>query len=171
VHKRWVMASVVLCLACGACGSNGKNGGAQQTAAAGRMPCDDGQFVSYTTEFASGRINGDELVDICGVVTRVRAARTTRSGRHGYFYVRLPSGPEIEVVSNLDAMANASTGRPPAWPWVSVGDLVYVQGRYYYDSPRRHGIDWTEDDTGNSWPHVGWVAVCSSAGQACAKYW
>jgi hypothetical protein len=84
----------------------------------------------------------------------------------------MPSGYQIEIVSNLDAMAEAPTDDPPAtWPWVAVNDYVYVQGRYYYDSSSSQGVDWTEDDTSGSWPHVGYVAVCNSSGANCSKYW
>jgi hypothetical protein len=107
-------------------------------------------------------------------VTQVLPEQTTSSGTHGYFYVSIPgsSSSTIEIVSNLDAMAEASTDQPPSsWPWVSVGDYVYVQGRYYYDSSSSQGIDWTEDDTDSSWSHVGWVVVCNSSGTSCNKYW
>jgi hypothetical protein len=83
----------------------------------------------------------------------------------------MPSGYQIEIVSNLDAMAQAPTNDPPStWPWVAVGNYIYVQGRYYYDNASSQGIDWTEDDTG-SWPDVGWVAVCDNSGSNCNKYW
>jgi hypothetical protein len=105
-------------------------------------------------------------------VTQVLAKKTTSSGTHGYFYVAMPNGYDIEIVSNLDAMAEASTDQPPStWPWVAVGDYVYVQGRYYYDSSSSQGIDWTEDDTDSSWSHTGYVAVCNSSGASCSKYW
>jgi len=105
-------------------------------------------------------------------VTQVLAKKTTSSGTHGYFYVELPSGYQIEIVSNLDAMAEASTDQPPStWPWVAVNDYVYVQGRYYYDSSSSQGVDWTEDDTSSSWSHVGYVAVCTTTGTNCQKYW
>ncbi len=134
--------------------------------------CNDTQFDTYQSEFGAGTITADQFVDVCGAVTQVLAEKTTSSGTHGYFYVELPSGYQIEIVSNLDAMAEASTDRPPStWPWVAVNDYVYVQGRYYYDSSSSQGIDWTEDDTSNSWPHVGYVAVCTSAGTSCSKYW
>jgi hypothetical protein len=71
----------------------------------------------------------------------------------------MPSGYLIEIVSNLDAMATGSNPPPTTWPWVATGNYVYVQGRYYYDSASSQGIDWTEDDTSGSWPHVGWVVV------------
>jgi hypothetical protein len=104
-------------------------------------------------------------------VTQVLPEKDTSSGHHGYFYVAMPNGYDIEIVSNLDAMAEAPTDDPPStWPWVAVGDYVYVQGRYYYDSSSSQGVDWTEDDTG-SWPYVGWVAVCTSSGANCSKYW
>jgi len=137
-------------------------------------PCNDAQFVTDQQEFAAGKISADQLVDVCATVTQVLPAKTTSSGRHGYFYVSIPGSASpgtIEIVSNLDAMAEAPTGDPPStWPWVSAGQYVYVQGRYYYDSSSSQGIDWTEDDTG-SWPYVGWVVVCNSSGGSCSKYW
>jgi len=134
--------------------------------------CNNTQFNTYQSEFAAGTITADQLVDICGSVTQVLAKKTTSSGTHGYFYVELPSGYQIEIVSNLDAMAEASTDQPPStWPWVAVNDYVYVQGRYYYDSSSSQGVDWTEDDTDSSWSHVGYVAVCTTTGTNCQKYW
>jgi hypothetical protein len=134
--------------------------------------CNDPQFTTYQNEFANGTITADQLVDICGAVTQVLPKKTTSSGTHGYFYVQLPSGYQIEIVSNLDAMAEAPTDDPPAtWPWVAVGDYVYVQGRYYYDNSSSQGVDWTEDDTDSSWSHVGYVGVCNSTGGSCMKYW
>src|SRR5581483_2866337 len=139
---------------------------------AGAYACNNQQFLTDQTNFANGTITADQLVDICGSVTQVLAAKKTSSGNHGYFYVQMPSGYQIEIVSNLDAMAEAPSNQPPAtWPWVAVGDYVYVQGRYYYDSASSQGVDWTEDDTSSSWEHVGYVAVCNSAGASCAKYW
>ena len=132
--------------------------------------CDDQKFSSDQTAFGNGTLSGDQLEDVCGAVTQVLPAKTTSSGRHGFFYVAMPSGYQIEIVSNLDAMAQAPTNDPPAWPWVAAGNYVYVQGRYYYDNSGRQGIDWTDDDTG-SWPNVGWVAVCDNSGNTCNKYW
>jgi hypothetical protein len=144
---------------------------ATPTAAPSAAPCNNTQFLNDQSEFAAGTISADQLVDICGAVTQVLPAKTTSSGTHGYFYVEMPSGYNIEIVSNLDAMAEASTDQPPStWPWVAVGQYVYVQGRYYYDSSSSQGIDWTEDDTG-SWPYVGWVYVCTDSGTSCQKYW
>ncbi len=138
---------------------------------AAAAPCNDQQFLNDQSALASGSLSGDQLEDVCGQVTQVLPSKTTRSGLHGYFYVQMPSGYNIEIVSNLDAMAQAPTNQPPAnWPWVSVGQYVYVQGRYYYDSNGTQGIDWTEDDTG-SWPNVGWVYVCDTSGNNCQKYW
>ncbi len=135
-------------------------------------PCNNQQFLTDQTNFANGTISGDQFVDICGAVTQVLPSKVTSSGNHGYFYVQMPSGYQIEIVSNLDAMAQAPTDQPPStWPWVAVGDYVYVQGRYYYDSSSSQGVDWTEDDTSSSWQHVGYVAVCNSAGANCSKYW
>jgi hypothetical protein len=134
--------------------------------------CNNAQFTTYQSEFAAGTLSGDQEVDICGSVTQVLAKKTTSSGTHGYFYVELPSGYQIEIVSNLDAMAEASTDQPPStWPWVAVNQYVYVQGRYYYDSSSSQGVDWTEDDTDSSWSHVGYVAVCTASGTSCQKYW
>ncbi len=134
-------------------------------------PCNDSKFVSDQTSFANGSLSGDQLEDVCGTVTQVLPSKVTSSGNHGYFYVQMPNGYNIEIVSNLDAMAQAPTNDPPStWPWVSVGQYVYVQGRYYYDNSSSQGIDWTEDDTG-SWPYVGWVYVCDTSGNNCQKYW
>jgi hypothetical protein len=142
------------------------------TPTSGPYPCNDQQFLTYQSEFASGSITADQFVDVCGAVTQVLPAKKTTSGNHGYFYVQMPSGYQIEIVSNLDAMAQAPTNKPPTtWPWVAVGQYVYVQGRYYYDSASSQGIDWTEDDTSSSWQHVGWVVVCNSSGASCVKYW
>jgi hypothetical protein len=134
--------------------------------------CNNQQFLTDQSEFANGTITADQLVDICGAVTQVLAKKTTSSGTHGYFYVAMPSGYQIEIVSNLDAMAEAPTNDPPStWPWVAVNDYVYVQGRYYYDDASSQGVDWTEDDTDSSWSHTGYVAVCNASGVNCAKYW
>lgn len=142
------------------------------TPTAGPYACNDPQFLTYQSEFASGQITADQFVNVCGSVTQVLAKKKTSSGTHGYFYVQIPNGGTIEIVSNLDAMAQASTDAPPTtWPWVAVGDYVYVQGRYYYDSSSSQGIDWTEDDTSGSWPHTGDVVVCNSSGQSCSFYW
>lgn len=137
----------------------------------GGGPCNNNQFISDQSTFASGSLSGDQLEDVCGLVTQVLPEKHTTSGNHGYFYVKMPNGYNIEIVSNLDAMAQAPTDTPPStWPWVAVGQYVYVQGRYYYDNASSQGIDWTEDDTG-SWPYVGWVYVCSANSSNCAKYW
>jgi len=147
---------------------------ATPTASPSALPfaCNNAQFNTDQTEFENGTITADQLVDICGSVTQVLAKKTTSSGTHGYFYVELPSGYQIEIVSNLDAMAEASTDQPPStWPWVAVNQYVYVQGRYYYDSSSSQGVDWTEDDTSSSWPNVGYVAVCTASGSSCQKYW
>ncbi len=137
-------------------------------------PCNDQQFLTYQKEFGNGQLQpgDDQLVDVCGSVTQVLPAKRTSSGLHGYFYVEMPSGYDIEIVSNLDAMAQAPNHKPPSqWPWVAVGDYAYVQGRYYYDNQSSQGIDWTEDDTGPSWPHTGDVVVCNSGGTGCNFYW
>jgi len=145
------------------------------TASPSAAPCNNSQFDTFQSEFAAGTISADQLVDVCGQVTQVLPEKTTSSGTHGYFYVSIAGSASpgtIEIVSNLDAMAEASTDQPPStWPWVAVGDYVYVQGRYYYDNSSSQGIDWTEDDTDSSWSHVGWVYVCNSSGADCQKYW
>ncbi len=137
--------------------------------------CNNAGFITDQNEFAAGSISADQLVDVCGQVTQVLAKKTTSSGTHGYFYVSIAGSASpgtIEIVSNLTAMAEASTDDPPStWPWVAVGDYVYVQGRYYYDSSSSQGIDWTEDDTDSNWEHTGYVVVCNSSGSACSKYW
>jgi hypothetical protein len=136
------------------------------------FPCNNAQFNSDQAAFAAGTITADQPEDICGAVTQVLAEKDTSSGHHGYFYIALPSGYQIEIVSNLDAMAEASTDQPPStWPWVADNQYVYVQGRYYYDSSSSQGIDWTEDDTSSSWSHLGYVAVCTDSGAGCQKYW
>src|ERR1700722_12997457 len=114
-----LVAALLLTVAPSACGN-----GAQSSAGAGEHRCSD---MSLST---------NQPADVCGAVVRVLPAQRTRSGLHGYFYVALSTGRQIEIVSNLDAMAEAPSGAPPAqWPWVAAGDYVYVQGRYYYDSP------------------------------------
>jgi hypothetical protein len=170
MSRRLVIAAMLAALITACAGG----GNASRAGAAPALACNNAQFLSDRAAFASGAIGADQFVDICGTVTAVRRAARTRSGTHGYFDVTLagPSNAPIEIVANLDAMAEAATDDPPAaWPWVSAGQYVYVQGRYYYDRPGREGIDWTEDDSGRSWPHVGYVAVCDSAGTTCTKYW
>lgn len=137
----------------------------------GTSSCNNQKFLNDQAAFAAGTLSGDQLEDVCGFVTQVLPAKTTTSGRHGYFYVQMPSGYNIEIVSNLDAMAQAAANRPPStWPWVSVGNYTYVQGRYYYDNSSSQGIDWTEDDTG-SWPYTGDVVVCDNNKNNCNFYW
>jgi hypothetical protein len=135
-------------------------------------PCNDPQFVTYQTQFGAGTISSDQFVNVCGNVTRVFPSETTSSGLHGYFDITIAGANpnSIEIVSNLDAMAEAPSDRPPTWPWVAVNDYAYVQGRYYFDNTNSQGIDWTEDDASGSWPHTGYVAVCSSVGVGCLLY-
>ena len=135
--------------------------------------CNNPGFVTDQSEFASGKISADQLVDVCGQVTQVLAKKTTSSGTHGYFYVSIPGSASpgtIEIVSNLTAMGEDPNPPPTTWPWVAAGDYVYVQGRYYYDSSSSQGIDWTEDDTDSNWEHTGYVVVCNSAGTSCNLY-
>ena len=152
-----------------ACG----RGQGSDMAQGGKPACDDAGFLRLQSGFADGSLSGDQLVDICGRVSSVGGARYTRSGRHGYFLVEIPGSVSqngIEIVANLDAMAESSSDDPPVWPWVAEGDYVYVQGRYYYDSPLSQGIDWTENDTDRNWPHPGYVVVCDAQKARCNKY-
>ncbi len=186
IHKGWAILAGIAILSLSACGRgssppNSSTVATQQARAAGtrsaqsasstiratpaaaptdtptpgEYPCSDTQFLTYQSEFTAGTISADQFVDVCGTVTSVLSEKKTTGGNHGYFYVALPSGDDIEIVSNLDAMRTD----PPTWPWVAVGDYVYVQGRYYYDNVSSQGIDWTENDTSGSWPHVGYVVV------------
>jgi hypothetical protein len=149
----------------------GCSSGSSNTTAGTSYPCYDRQLVADQAGFAQGTISVDQFVDVCGRVTSVRRARVSRSGRHGYFYVAVSgSARPIEVVSNLDAMSRARSDAPPPWPWVAAGDYVFVQGRYYYDSDRRQGIDWTEADESAAWPHAGYVVVCNASVQNCILY-
>ena len=135
--------------------------------------CNNAGFITDQSEFASGELSSDQLVDVCGQVTQVLAKKTTSSGTHGYFYVSIPGSASpgtIEIVSNLTAMGEDPNPPPSTWPWVAVGDEVYVQGRYYYDSASSQGIDWTEDDTDSNWEHTGYVVVCNSSGASCNLY-
>ena len=144
----------------------GASGCARQAGGSIASPaCDDPQFLTDRAAFASGTATADQAVDVCGTVINVLSARYTRSGRHGYFVVRV-NGVPIEVISNLDAMR----GAPQTWPWVSPGDYVYVRGRYFYDSANRQGIDWTEGDAGRSWSRPGYVVVCDARGKACSSF-
>lgn len=122
--------------------------------------CDNAGFLSLQSQFSHGTITADQFVDICGVVTQVLAEKHTSSGNHGYYYIRMPGGYNIEIVCNLDAMGSNGTSKPPTtWPWVKVGDYSYVQGRYYYDNANSQGVDWTEHDQSQSWPHYGYAVV------------
>ena len=116
--------------------------------------CDNAGFLTAQNNFEQGGPKGDTPVHICGtVLTLAPVAKKTRSGVHGYFYVAVTPTISIRVVANLDEM------RAPAWPWVAKGDHVEVIGRYYYDSYRRQGIDWTHHGTGRSWNIPGSVTV------------
>lgn len=116
--------------------------------------CDNASFLAAQSDFENGGAHGDRAVHICGRVIAVSPrAHRTRSGVHGYFYVDVGQGVSIRIVSNLDEM-NA-----PAWPWVHKGDEADVIGRYYYDSPRRQGIDWTHRGTSRKWDVPGSITV------------
>ncbi|MFB9871697.1 hypothetical protein ACFFLJ_10240 [Acetobacter farinalis] len=116
--------------------------------------CDNQDFISKQLAYENGGDKADTAVHICGRVLAVSPnAKRTRSGWHGYFYVAVTPTVSIRVVSGLDEM------QAPAWPWVAKGDQVEVVGRYYFDSMRRQGIDWTHHGTGSSWHVPGYVAV------------
>jgi hypothetical protein len=119
----------------------------------GSWPCDDAKFEQDQQELASGALQGDQEVDVCGTVTRVLPAKDTRSGEHGYYVIQIAPGESIEIVSDLGEMD------APSWPWVKVGDYSYVQGRYYYDSSSSQGIDWTHHGTSRSWGSPGYVVI------------
>ncbi|MBS1087370.1 DUF3465 domain-containing protein [Gluconobacter wancherniae] len=123
----------------------------------GSMPasCDNSKFLSDQQGFEQGGPRRIDLPEhICGqVIALSPRARRTRSGVHGYFYLNVGQGVSIRIVSNLDEM-NA-----PQWPWVKKGDQVEVQGRYYFDSPRQQGVDWTHRGTGRKWQWPGYIVV------------
>lgn len=123
------------------------------TSVATTYPCNDSKFLQDQQSFENGTTTADQPEDVCGTVTSVLPARKTRSGNHGYYYLQVAAGVQIEIVANLDEM-NA-----PKWPWVAVGDTTYVRGRYYYDSTNSQGIDWTHHGTSSSWPQAGYVVV------------
>jgi len=142
-------------------GHNGSGAGGVVAAASAApsgeaWPCNDSQFLSDQQQFASGALQGDQEVDVCGTVTSVLPARDTRSGLHGYYDLQVATGDTIEIVCDLGEMD------APAWPWVKAGEYSYVQGRYYYDSASSQGIDWTHHGTSNSWPNPGYVVVAGT---------
>lgn len=119
-------------------------------------PCDNQGFLQAQQKFENNAypyLKPDIHVHVCGNVIAISKARYTRSGEHGYFYLKIGSGSSIRIVSNLDEM------RTPPWPWVKKGDYVEVAGRYYYDNPKRQGIDWTHKGTSRKWPYSGYVTV------------
>ncbi|MCQ9154453.1 DUF3465 domain-containing protein [Acidomonas methanolica] len=117
--------------------------------------CDNGKFLRDRLELQQSGPTGIDLPEhVCGMVAHVTwRARHSHSGVHGYFDLTIGQGQTIRIVSDLDRM-NA-----PAWPWVQVGDKVEVAGRYYYDSNRSQGIDWTHHGTGRKWGMPGYVIV------------
>lgn len=116
--------------------------------------CNNQAFLQAQQDFENDpRLKKDVPVHVCGTVIALSKARYTRSGEHGYFYLKIESSVSIRIVSNLDEMI------APPWPWVKKGDYVEVVGRYYYDSPRRQGIDWTYKGTSRKWPYSGYILV------------
>lgn len=116
--------------------------------------CDNQGFLAQQKDFENGGHKASVPVHICGTVLSVaHTAKETRSGLHGYFYLAVTPSISIRIVTNLDEM------HTPDWPWVKKGDQVEVVGRYYYDSPRKQGVDWTHHGTGRSWHIPGYVRV------------
>lgn len=73
-------------------------------------------------------------VTLCGTVSRVRAARETRSGRHRTFYVDVGHGDRVEIDANLDVLGDVP---------IAPGESAVVRGEYYYDRNGREGVHWT----------------------------
>ncbi len=137
----------------GAAASNASFSPVAAASPGGSWPCDDAKFEQDQQQLASGALQGDQEVDVCGTVTRVLPAKDTRSGEHGYYVIQIAPGDSIEIVSDLGEMD------APSWPWVKVGDYSFVQGRYYYDSASSQGIDWTHHGTSRSWASPGYVVI------------
>ncbi|WP_369692607.1 hypothetical protein [Aristophania vespae] len=123
--------------------------------------CDNAQFQqdrqSYMQRYKHSSVSYGRHIElpehVCGKVVRVFRARKSRSGWHGYFLLSVGEGKPLRIVSNLDEM-NA-----PQWPWVKEGDEIETRGRFYFDSPRRQGLDWTHHGTSRKWPWGGFVNV------------
>ncbi len=73
-------------------------------------------------------------VTLCGTVTRVRAARRSRSGVHRNFFVDVGGGDVIVIDANVDVMGD--------FP-IHVGEPATIRGEYYYDEDGREGVHWT----------------------------
>ncbi|GBR09062.1 DUF3465 domain-containing protein [Asaia siamensis] len=119
------------------------------------VQCDNQKFLSDQAGFLqTGPTRVDLPEHVCGeVVSVTQRSRRTRSGVHGYFVMQVAPGRQIRIVSDLDRM------QAPDWPWVRPGDPVEVVGRYYFDSARSQGIDWTHHGTGRHWASPGYVQV------------
>ena len=116
--------------------------------------CNNQAFLARQQAYGNGTATADSPVHICGTVIGVKKrVQHTRSGRHGYFYVLVAPHVSIRIVSGLERM-NA-----PSWPWVRKGDSVDIVGRYYYDSARSQGVDWTHHGTGREWHTPGYIIV------------
>ncbi len=134
-----VFAAVLACALLAACAGrigNGKSG-----------LCDNAGYLA-----ARGIAHARTEVTICGTVTRVRAARRTRSGLHLWFYVRV--APHV----NARVIADESVLGPLL---VRVGDKAEVQGRFFRDRDGFDGIDWTHRVSGthSSWSTPGFVVI------------
>ena len=119
---------------------------APASAAAAPAGCDDAGFAQIRAQQKA-----PWEVTVCGKVIRVPPSRTTRSGTHEYFYVDIPGGTPIEIVSNENEMGGA-------FP-VRVGDDALVRGRYYHDPDGTEGIDWTHHGTSATWRFSGYVVI------------
>ncbi len=119
------------------------------------VQCDNQKFLSDQAGFfQTGPTRVDLPEHVCGeVISVTERSRRTRSGVHGYFIMQVAPGRQIRIVSDLDRM------QAPDWPWVKTGDAVDVVGRYYFDSARSQGIDWTHHGTGRHWASPGYVQV------------
>ncbi len=117
--------------------------------------CDNKSFFQIQQSYENDHYNYKKNVPVhlCGIVVTTSYAHYTRSGLHGYFYLNLGNNIFIRIVNNLDKM------KAPAWPWVKKGDYVELVGRYYYDSSRRQGVDWTHKGASRKWPYSGYVIV------------
>jgi len=143
------LASLVLALVALAagCAATSHARPAAETAGGPASACDDAGFLALVARHPTGYTE----VTVCGTVARVLPSRRTRSGEHGYFYVTVAAGRQIEIVTNLDEMTPFT---------VNAGDRAEVRGRYYDDPDGTTGIDWTHrSEPTASWPQAGYVIV------------
>ena len=111
---------------------------ATQSVAAASEACNNAGYLAVEHAHA----NRAE-VTLCGVVTRVRPARRTRSGEHRVFVVNVDRGGPITIDANLDVMGN--------FP-IHTGESTTIRGEYYYDNNGREGVHWTHHTDRGSHP-------------------